>query len=426
METNTNNRPAAKSANGKLALKLFIILIISLLLLIPRIIIQHMIDERHSTEELACEEVGEKWGPSCLVTGPVLFIPGDSAINNVYLMPEELQVQGDIHTRTLNRGIFDIKVYESSLVMEGHFVLPRELTADKLGHLRWQKAKLLFSVNDFRAFSDNPKLAYLGSPVELSSEGMQLGNDAALSCAVAVQPLLEGGKAAFRLEAPLKGSSALSIVPVGRTTKVHLTSDCPSPSFDGRYLPSDREITAQGFTADWNVLALNRDFSQVLSSQSELGGAGTIDVGLRVPVEQYQQTTRTIKYAYLIIFLTFAVVFFIEMRRRTPIHPVQYALVGIALILFYTLLLSFSEHLTFLVSYLIASAMTVALITLFMRAVLRNTRAALAIGGLLVLLYAFIYILLQLESYALLVGSVGVFVILAIAMYASQKIEWYA
>ena len=131
-------------------------------------------------------------------------------------------------------------------------------------------------------------------------------------------------------------------------------------------------MTDQGFSASWKVLGLNRDFPQVCSSSTVLNDSGDIDVNLRVPVEQYQQTTRSIKYAYLIILLTFAVVFFVEIRRQTPVHPVQYALVGIALMLFYTLLLSFSEHLTFLLSYLIASVMTIALITLFMRALLNT------------------------------------------------------
>jgi inner membrane protein len=224
---------------------------------------------------------------------------------------------------------------------------------------------------------------------------------------------------------PLKGSNYLYFLPVGRTTSLHLSSDCPTPSFTGRYLPADREVSEQGFTADWKVLALNRDFAQVLSSHSELRNAQSFGVDLKVPVEQYQQTTRSIKYAYLIILLTFAVVFFVENRRLTPVHPVQYALVGIVLMLFYVLLLSFSEHLTFLLSYIIASVMTIGLITLFMRALLKNHRAALLIGLLLLILYTFIYVIMQLESYALLVGSLGVFIILAAAMYASQKINWY-
>ncbi len=148
-------------------------------------------------------------------------------------------------------------------------------------------------------------------------------------------------------------------------------------------------------------------------------------VTLKVPVEQYQQTTRTIKYAFLIILLTFAVVFFVEIRKQTPIHPVQYLLIGIALILFYTLLLSFSEHLTFGLSYAIAAVMTIGLITIYMGALLKDKRTALTIGTLLLALYIFIYVLLQLESYALLIGSIGLFIILGIAMYASQKIDWY-
>ena len=212
---------------------------------------------------------------------------------------------------------------------------------------------------------------------------------------------------------------------MGRTTSVHLASDCVTPSFTGRYLPAQREVTDQGFTADWKVLALNRDFAQVLSTHSELKNAQPFGVDLKVPVMQYQQTTRSIKYAYLIILLTFAVVFFVEIRRQTPVHPVQYALVGIALMLFYTLLLSFSEHLSFLVSYLIASAMTAGLLGIYLGAIMRDKKVGIVIGGLLAALYAFIYILLQIESYALLVGSVGLFVLLAVAMAASRRIDWY-
>ena len=152
-------------------------------------------------------------------------------------------------------------------------------------------------------------------------------------------------------------------------------------------------------------------------SGSELG------VKLCIPVDQYQQTTRTVKYAILIIVLTFAVVFFVEIRRKVNIHIVQYILIGIALLLFYTLLLSFSEHLSFFISYLIAALMTIGLITTFMAAILKDKKTALVVGGLLTLLYIFIFVLLQLESYALLAGSLGLFVILAVTMYATVKLR---
>ena len=414
------------SRNGlKLGIKLGLIFIISLLLLIPQAIIMNLVDERSNTESTANLEVSEKWGSGQTLTGPVLFIPGDSAANNIYLLPETLNIEGDIHSRTLKRGIYDFSVYETTLELTGNFSLSKELKADQLKHLRTERAKLLFAITDFKGFSDNPALVYNGQPTELSSEALHLGSYNALSCSVDIQPILDGGQISYRLTVPLKGSNYLYFLPVGRTSSVRLTSDCPTPSFTGRYLPADREVSAQGFNADWKVLALNRDFAQVLNSHSELRNAQSFGVDLKVPVEQYQQTTRSIKYAYLIILLTFAVVFFVENRRLTPVHPVQYALVGIALMLFYVLLLSFSEHLTFLLSYIIASIMTIGLITLFMRALLKNHRAALLIGLLLIILYAFIYVIMQLESYALLVGSLGVFIILAVAMYASQKINWY-
>lgn len=426
---NTNPQNALKGNTTrpglKLGLKLTIILIISLLLLIPQAIIMNMVDERSDTETTANLEVTEKWGSGQTLTGPVLLIPGDSAADNIYLLPETLEIAGDIHSRTLKRGIYDFSVFETTLALDGHFAMAKELKADQLKRTHPDRAKLLFAISDFKGFADNPALTLGGRNVDLESEAMRLGDQNALSCTVDIRPLLQGEKLSYRLTVPLKGSNNLYFLPVGRTTSVHLTSDCPTPSFTGRYLPTNREVTDHGFKADWKVLALNRDFAQVLKSQSVLRKASPFGVQLKVPVEQYQQTTRSIKYAYLIILLTFAVVFFVENRRLTPVHPVQYALVGIALMLFYVLLLSFSEHLSFLLSYIIASAMTIGLITLFMRALLRHRRAALIIGLLLLILYTFIYVIMQLESYALLVGSLGVFAILAIAMYASQKINWY-
>lgn len=216
--------------------------------------------------------------------------------------------------------------------------------------------------------------------------------------------------------------------PVGQTTTVSLNSDCATPSFNGYYLPDERQVDDNGFQASWKVLAVNRNYPQFFSlnnSNNTLLSCSTFGVELKVPVEQYLQTDRAIKYAFLIILLTFAAVFFVEMRKATPIHPVQYLLVGIALIVFYTLLLSFSEHMNFGLSYLIASVMTIGIIVVFMTSVTKDRKTALGIGLLLTLLYTFVYVLLQLESYALLVGSVGIFIILGIAMFATQKIEWY-
>lgn len=422
---NTEKKNFLKNDGSKLTVKLLIIFVISLLLLIPQAFIRDIIYDRQHTEDIAGTEVLEKWGNELTLTGPVIFIPGDSSISNKYILPETLDIQGQVATRTLSRGIYDFTVYDAPIQMHGTFVLPKELDRTKLSHLDFSRAKILFTISDLRGFSDNPALTVDSSSLTLSNEGYQLGGINALSCQINVEKLLADGQVSFDLHVPIKGSNSLKFLPVGRTTSVHVTSDCATPSFNGRYLPAERKVTTDGFDATWRVLALNRSFSQVIGNQHDFKHQGTIDIDLKVPVEQYQQTTRCIKYAYLIIILTFAVVFFVEHRRRRPIHPVQYALVGIALVVFYTLLLSFSEHLSFLLSYIIASVMTIGLITIFIQAILKHRPASLAVGGLLLALYSFIFVLMQMESFALLVGSLGIFAVLALAMYISQKIKWY-
>lgn len=430
-ETKKTNIPQnVEKNNGKLGLKLFIILALSLLLLIPQVLIMNLIDERSNTEMSACNEVSEKWGTERSIIGPIIFIPGDKPENNIYIMPEELNIEGNIATQMLKRGIFDISVYEAPIKMTGYFSRPIELTAAQLSHLKVENARLLFSINDFKGFRDYPTLLYGNEKKAFVAEEYKIGNYNALSCPVNISNILGNSKEKFEISVPITGSNSLSFFPAGRTTNVNISSNCPTPSFSGSFLPCDRSVTEKGFKASWKVLALNRETPQVVNKNENFRGwdgydGTSICVDLKVPVEQYQQTTRAVKYAYLIILLTFAVVFFVEIRRQTPIHPIQYALVGLALILFYTLLLSFSEHLTFLISYIIAAVMTIALITTFMRSILKNNKAALAIGALLVMLYTFIYVIMQLESYALLVGSIGIFIILAVAMYASQKINWY-
>ena len=241
-----------------------------------------------------------------------------------------------------------------------------------------------------------------------------------------VQPLLAGGTIEYEIHLPLRGANSLDFIPMGNTTTVRMHSDCATPSFGGSFLPTERDVRSDGFDAEWRVLAINRSFPQVLSKDSwHMVDDNTVGVELRRPVEQYQQNERAVKYAFLIVLLTFAVVFFVEVRRDQPIHPVQYMLIGIAVMLFYTLLLSFSEHLSFLVAYLIASAMTATMLGCYLGSIMKTWRVGMLIGGMLAVLYAFIYVLLQIESYALLVGSVGLFAVLAVAMAASRKINWY-
>ena len=436
-QSNENKRQNETKARP--GLKLLLIAGMCVAFLIPQALIRNLVSERQSTESNAESEVFEKWAGPQTVAGPVIKVDymwvegkdGKKERRTKVILPEQLDVKGHVKTKTLKRGIYDFSVYETTLDLTGQFKLPKDFEKMQEGH-EWcfEKAKIIVGLPNLRGLSDNVALNLNGTTYDMVAE---TGNLKGLSCEVDLSRLQEGETFAFSLVLPFKGSGDLMFAPVGQTTTVNLTSDCITPSFNGYYLPDERRVTDTGFLAEWKVLAINRDYPQVLDA-SFIGSYqyGTSDfnnstfgVQLKVPVEQYQQTERAVKYAFLIILLTFAAVFFVEMQKATPIHPVQYLLIGIALIVFYTLLLSFSEHINFGLSYLIASVMTIGMIVLFMASVTKDKKTALGIGALLAVLYVFVYVLLQLESYALLVGSVGLFIILGIAMFATQKIEWY-
>ena len=426
-----NKRQNEKKARP--GLKLLLIAGICVAFLIPQLLLRNLVSERKSTESIAEGEVFEKWAGPQTVTGPLIKVYYSEEKDNKkethtkIVLPEQLDVKGDVKTKHLKRGIYDFTVYETALDITGQFKLPKDFEKMLDGH-EWcfEKAKIVVGLPNLRGLSDNVALNFGGIAYDMVAE---TGNLKGLSCEVDLSRVLEGETVDFSLVLPFKGAGDLMFAPFGQTTTVSLTSDCATPSFTGYYLPDERQVTDTGFQAEWKVLAINRDYPQVLNDsffeyRTEFGYS-SFGVELKVPVEQYLQTDRAIKYAFLIILLTFAAVFFVEMRKAKPIHPVQYLLIGIALIVFYTLLLSFSEHINFGLSYLIACVMTIAMIVVFMASITKDKKTALGIGLLLAVLYTFVYVLLQLESYALLVGSVGLFIILGIAMFATQKIDWY-
>ena len=420
METNIQNIEPRHERTG---IKLLVISLLCILLLIPWFFIRSTISERGNTESEAENEVCEKWGTSQLIQGPAIKVYTGKDSTSYSLLPETLDITGDVRTRTLSRGIYDFTVYDADLLLSGNFLLPASLTSSQRTLLERNGWQMTLDLNSMKGLTDNPVITVGDrtlSPQEVSHEGSRL------LWKVNVMPLLQNDTLHYEIRLPLRGSRSLDFVPMGNTTTVRLHSDCSTPSFGGEFLPAERTMTADGFDAEWRVLSLNRSFSQVVSKADWRYLDDTaFGVELRRPVEQYLQNERAVKYAFLVVLLTFAVVFFVEVRRCRPIHPVQYLLIGIAIMLFYTLLLSFSEHLSFLVAYLIASLMTVALLTFYLGAIMHDRKVGFIIGGLLAVLYAFIYILLQIESYALLVGSVGLFVVLAVAMSATRKIDWY-
>ena len=421
-----------RKRNNRLFLKIGIIGLLSVLLLIPQQFILRLINERYENASKAEREVSQLWSSSQRVTGPVIHIPDkNDHKNDLYLLPEELKIKGNVKTEKRHRGIFDAMVYSANLDIKGSFTIP-DLPIFENSDYDTSKAEILIALHDFRGLTENITLRLDEETYAMkSNHDSQMGS--VLCCPVPFSEMQVGQSVNFSVKMPIKGSESLTFLPLGNSTEVELTSDCKSPSFQGNYLPVSRTISDKGFSASWKILAINRDFAQIVTGWGVLDNgpqwvntmANEFGVTLKVPVLQYQQTTRSVKYAYLFILMTFAIVFFLEYRHLTPIHPVQYLLIGIALLLFYTLLLSFSEHIPFLWSYLIATLMTIVLITGYLAGILKTKKTPIITGSFLLTLYVFMYVLLQMETYTLLVGSIGIFIILAVLMYASQKVKWY-
>jgi len=230
----------------------------------------------------------------------------------------------------------------------------------------------------------------------------------------------------YSINLKLKGSSALSFVPLGKVSKVAMESAWTTPKFDGAFLPENREVGPSGFKADWTVLHLNRNFPQKWIGSNYDVYESAFGVNLLFPVDHYQKSERAAKYALMFIALTFMVFLFSEILNRRKIHPVQYILVGLALCVFYTLLVSLSEQLGFTVAYILASSGTIGLIGSYAFAIFNNRRQSLVLIGLLGVLYIFLFTILQLEDYALIMGSIGLFAALAVVMRISRKVDWYS
>ncbi|HEY4208127.1 MAG TPA: cell envelope integrity protein CreD [Puia sp.] len=421
---------------NKIILKSFFIGILVLILLIPAAFIQSLVNERQARQEEAVTEIRSKWAGPQTVTGPVIGIPytettgsagnATQVKNWAYFLPDKLDIQARVVPEMRYRGIYQVVVYTTTVQVKGSY---DSLRLAELGihpeQVLWNEAAVFFDIADVQGLKEEMTLHLAGTsldlvPAKFSTEQFSNSLSAALPAAIANTH----GPLEFAATVELKGSGALLFSPAGETTTVKAVSTWSNPSFAGSYLPDVRSVQDSGFEADWRVLYVNRNFPQQWKATKYDLNRNAFGVSLIVPVDAYQQTTRSVKYSILIILLTFTAFFLIEWVYRRAIHSLQYLLVGFALCLFYTLLLSFSEYIGFNKAYLVASLATMLLIAWYVRSILRSSKMALFIGLLLTLLYGFIFTLIQLQDYALLMGSIGLFITLGIVMYFSRKIKW--
>ncbi len=432
--------------SNSITLRLFTIGILILIMLIPVSMIENLIRERQYRQSDAQNEISEIWGHPQTLTGPVLTVPY-TVYNKVYdkdeaskykmvattqylhFLPENLKIDGSIVPEVRYRGIFETIVYGTEMEISGNFVAPNVSEWEMKENFRWNEAFVSIGISDLRSIQEDVKILWTGESKSFEP-GVPCYDvfSTGIHSKVNVEPFLPDNKLeyAFKMNFKFNGSNYIKFTPVGKTTDVFLNSPWQTPSFDGAFLPDKREINKNGFTAHWNVLNLNRSYPQYFIGTTSGINESAFGVSLMLPIDQYQKSMRAAKYAVLFISLTFMVFFFMQIINKVRIHPIQYILVGLALCIFYTLLISLSEQMHFGFAYLIAASAIVLLTTFYAQGTFKNMKLSIMLAAIMGILYGFIYSIIQLEDYALLVGSIGLFIALAVLMYVTRKIEWYS
>ena len=423
---------------GKILMKALIIGGLTLLLMIPAMFVQNLIEERQMRQQEAVTEVSSKWAGAQNLSGPFLIVPYKHNVLNskkepvsiqrlAYFLPDKLQYHSSVQPEKRYRGIYEVMLYTSINKMNGKFSpLPLKTLGLVNEDMIWEKAFIAMNITDSRGLKDELQLNWNNTKLTLSPG---TGAEGFLKEAfiAPVNLSLADSTASFEFSADfaLNGSKELSFTPVGKETIVKMESAWPDPSFSGGQLPDTSSVLESGFSAGWKSLSHKRKFPQAWTNNASFDpGQASFGVGLFIPVTSYQKTLRSVKYAILCIVLTFAAFFLIETVNRKSVHPFQYALIGLALILFYTLLLSFSEYINFNAAYAIAGTATIVLIGWFVKGLLQSGRLSSLLSVILVIIYGYVFTILQLQDYALLLGSLGLFFALATVMHFSRKINW--
>jgi len=392
-----------------LPVKIAFIALFTLLLLIPLALVKEQIYDRQQAAEGCQHEVAESWGNAQVLAGPALEftyevpveekgkIIWNSITQTVY--PHRLDYDIDLTTQILHRSIYDIQVYGSEILATGDFVLPAALSQQTL---TGQQVRI--DLTDLRG---------IDGAIEFRLGDQQVGMRS-LSEPITLDADLMDGKTAlpFQLRLHVRGSASMMVRPYGKTTEVRMHSNCPDPSFCGDFLPTEREIKEDGFTARWVVSEINRGRPD----------ATAFGVNLLPGVTQYQKTMRSAKYGIIIIILVFVAGLAVELVSKKRISALQYLIIGLSLILFYSLVLAFSEFMSFGLAYFLAALMTVTALFGYFRGILRD-RVAWFLTGFVAMAYALSYLLLQMENFAFMAGTLILFVLLAGVMFITRNLN---
>lgn len=410
--------------------KMIMVGLLTIILIIPLALVQELIVERSQRQKEVITETTAKWGNSVYFYGPILKVPYRDPISgascNAYFFPETLNNKTEVTmVKPLERSIYKSNVFTTKMQFDGNYTTPNFASKGiPAENIYWNRAKILIRTTNLKSLKDEVKIKMGNQNLAFESVATS-SNDSIESLETnyfEYQNLPNQLK--FNFTISFNGSKQVKMVPIGKTTDAKITSNWNSPNFNGNFSPISRAITDKGFEANWKILHFNRPFAQNYFEVLPELGKYAFAVDFITPVDEYQQSERASKYGFLVIGLTFLIFFLIQSISKINIHIFQYSMIGIALIMFYTLLISITEHSTFSLAYLIAGASVILMIACYSISILKDKKFPLFIGTSLAVLYTFIYVIIQLEDYALLVGSIGLFLILAAVMYSSRKIEW--
>ncbi|CNI71670.1 cell envelope integrity protein CreD [Yersinia bercovieri] len=411
-----------------------------LLMMIPKEMLLNVIYERSGYRQSVIDKVSDSTSRSQKILGPLIVVPysewvetevdgkkqGQRISRHRYLLPEVMTVKGAPNVEVRQLGIYKAQVYQGELYFHGQFEPSSLDDLDREGVIIGAPS-LVLALSDSRGIQQISPLT-LGREKINFEPGAFLGRAAQGVHVPLTRAQIQQGKFDIDFKLTLTGTNSLSVVPVGRSSELTLQSNWPHPNFVGEFLPMQRKVDENGFRAHWssnwlaNSMNINFASDGALFDINELPAFTT---SLIEPVDHYQLTERAIKYAILFIGLTFFSFFLFESLTSLRVHPIQYLLVGAALVLFYLMLLAFSEHLGFTLAYIIASLSCSALIAIYLSAVLGGWLRGLLFAGGLLLLYGVLFGLLQSEDNALLLGAGLLFIVLAAVMVLTRRLDWY-
>lgn len=419
-----------KKWQDSLTIKMILLAIMGLFSLVPLEMIKSIIGERQKNSENIKKEIAVQWAGQQAISGPVLNIPlkiypakkeAEPYLSLFHLMPETLIIQGDIKTEKRHRSIYQAVVYTTDMEIPGEFVIP-EINSGERSEILWNEAYYTVGISDNRGLKGAVSFKTDSTVID-AIPGLKDTELFSSGITFPAELTARNKRIQFSLNMKLSGSENLSFTPMGKTTNVSLRSQWNSPGFMGSFLPAERIINGSGFEAKWLITNLNRNFPQFWNGNVYKPGNDSFGVNFILQVDHYQKSLRSAKYGILFIALTFLALLFAELTINEKIHIFHYLQLALGLVLFFSLLNALSEQIGFNFAYLISASSTIILISFFLRALIRKNRPVILIGGLLVFLYSFIFILLTLNDYAYLAGNIGLFILLVITMKLSLKLK---